>query len=105
MTTSIKNTILCVWRATLLETNQIGQFEEWLKTEFGATGKFVETVTTLPSAGEEGGRKDVLFTVLQSDVPSFAVKRLAYGISWFSDYVANEGHIIPQDVSDRYEGE
>ena len=97
------NSILCVWPATVVEPDEADNFNEWLADEFGVTGEYVEGIETLPD-GEpgSGGRIDTLFRVASDDISKFAVPRLNCGIRWYSDYVNNSRHIVPDDIIERY---
>jgi len=96
---------LCVWPGTVVGANEIENFEQWLKDEFGVRGKYCEEVLTLPTEGVEGtgGRNDLFFRVHDEDVMKFAVKRLVFGISWWEDVLGNgNGVLYPQNILDKY---
>lgn len=94
-----------VWPGTLLAESDVGEFESWIKEELGAEVVFLECVTTLPdrnSYGSKvpgtGGRIDLLFAVRQRDITKFAVKRLAYGMSWIEDVLAKNSGLYESRV-------
>lgn len=101
---------ICVWPATLVKgtDSTIEDFEKWLHDEFGVKGKYLEEFKTLPDATNEnpipetGLRNDLIFMVENNGVMKFAIPRLAYGISWWDDYVNNNLSIIPKDILDKY---
>jgi len=94
---------LCV-----LQGDDWGQFETFLKDQEGLRMKFLETFETLPGNGGSGGRKDTLFYMHKEDVGRFAIIRIKlnmFGIfvKWYEDAVDNGGNeIYPQYILKKY---
>lgn len=96
---------VAVWPGTLvvgeltepeLQQRSIDGFEKWILEDLGVRIQYLEEVTTSPGAG---GRVDALFAVHAEDVLVFATKRLAYGMRWIEDVLAEhngEHEIYPQ---------
>lgn len=83
---------VCIWRGTTVKEEEIPEFEKFFMDEFGVRVQYLETIDTLPDTcdcgitqPDTGGRNDVFFAVHKEDIPKFAVKRLAHGISWIED--------------------
>ena len=97
---------LCVWEGTIVGADEVANFENWLQSEFGVRGKYVEEIKTLPTPGEEettGGRNDLFFRVHNDDIEKFAVKRLAFGIRWWEDVLGNgNGVLYTNEVLEKY---
>lgn len=101
---------VCVWPGTILEKDQVGEFEQWVADEFGTRVKYLETVVTGPDLDENGkpvlgtgGRHDLMFAVHSEDVGKFAVPRLKAGMRWLEDiYLNGHGHIYPDRVKEQY---
>ena len=99
--------LVCVWPATLVDKEQISEFEDWFKNEFGIECQYLEEVKTFPDRDEDGnivedtgGRNDVFFAIKNEDVPKFAIKRLGYGIRWAEDAVPQDENIYPEYVKE-----
>lgn len=98
-------TQLCVWMGTLLGDVDANTFEKEMFKMFGAKVKFAEEVVTLPcpAKNEGGGRHDLFFYVRTADIYQFAIKRLAAGIRWWEDVLANGyGYQYPKYILDKY---
>ena len=100
---------LCVWPATLVGVKKIKEFETFILKNLGARVKYVEEVKTLPDKDKlgntkpgTGNRNDVLFYIHDEDISRFAIKRLAYGIRWWEDVLANNKNIYPNEVLKKY---
>lgn len=92
----------CVWRATVIKPEEVAAFQNWMYETFKIDVIYVESITTLPGRGAEGGRTDVIFKMTDLNLGSFAIKRLPLGISWMEDYFDNESDIIPEDIRKKY---
>lgn len=89
-------TQVCVWPGTLLEENQIQEFENFF-AEQGFRVQFLESIITMPDRDDTGakvpgtgGRTDIIFALHDEDVMKFAVPRLQMGIRWIEDVLDNE---------------
>jgi hypothetical protein len=100
---------LCVWPGTLLDEEQIPDFEKFFLDEMGTRVKYhtqIKTNPDLDSSGnpvpETGGRSDVFFYVHSEDVSRFAVPRLQMGIRWWEDVIKynDNAHLYPQSFID-----
>ena len=107
------NAILVVWEGTVVEPNEVDEFEEWVQEEFGVSAQYETQYETLPTMqlGEPvqntGGRNDLLFWVSQEDIGKFAIPRLAYGMRWWSDAVSSVnggGELVPDEILTAYGG-
>jgi len=85
---------LCVWPGTLLEENEIQDFVDFFKDDFGVRVEYKTTLVTRPDLDEKGravpetgGRHDVFFYVHDEDVMKFATARLGLGIRWWEDVI------------------
>lgn len=94
MNTENKFTQLCVWPGTILEENEINDFEEWIKDTFNVRVKYHTQVKTNPDLDENnnivpdtGGRNDLFFYIHSDDILHFAVKRLQIGMRWWEDVI------------------
>ena len=65
---------LCVWEGTLVEHGQEAGIEKFFLDEFKVHIKYVDKFLTLPGKGGPGGRSDVLFALLDSEMTKFAKK-------------------------------
>lgn len=74
---------LCVWEHTIVGSENVKEFEQWLKDCFDVNGKFVEEIYL------NENRTDVLFSIEDDDVSKFAIKRLQFGIRWWEDVLDN----------------
>lgn len=89
-------TQVCVWPGTIVGPEHIEAFEQWLLDDFGARGKYLEEIKTLPDMEDgypvegTGGRTDLFFVIHREDVGKFAVPRLQFGMRWVEDVIANE---------------
>ena len=84
-----------VWPGTLLPESDISKFIDWLSSQFGVRGQYLETIVTLPrdeDGPESGGRHDVFFSVHDDDLPQFSVPRLEWGIFHVESIFLNLGH-------------
>ena len=88
-------TQLCVWPGTLVGADSIKEFEEFMLEAMGARVIYEAEIKTLPDyengqhVPETGGRNDLFFWVHDEDIPTFALKRLPYGIRWWEDVMSN----------------
>ena len=89
-------TQVCIWPGTLMNEEQIPEFEEWFKEEFGTRVQYLESIETAPDRDENGyqvegtgGRHDVFFAVHSEDGGKFAIPRLGMGIRWVEDAVSS----------------
>lgn len=82
---------VCVLEGVILEESEIPVFEKWIYDETGARVKYLETIITSPDTGDSntGGRHDIIFTIHNEDISSFAVKRFNYGIRWIEDVLSD----------------
>ena len=87
---------VCIWPGTIVEENQIQEFEDWFKKQ-GYRIQFLESIRTDPDRDETGakvpgtgGRTDLVFAVHDEDVMKFAIPRLQMGIRWIEDVLDNE---------------
>lgn len=87
---------MAVWPGTMLRSDEIDEFINFVRETLGARIKFVGTVITLPDEGSPGGRHDVMFLVHNSDIEIFAVKRFRAGMRWLEDVLQSEPTIYPR---------
>ena len=92
-------TQLCVLRGVTDELPELGTA---MTEAFDCRFKMATAFETLPDSTGPGGRRDVLFWVHDGDVGKFTVRRLAYGISWWEDYLSNSAELIPDRIRDEY---
>lgn len=90
---------LCVWEGTVLEDDEIPDFEKFLLDELHARVKLVGSVETGPGDGGEGGRTDLFFLVHDEDIPKFSVRRLRCGMRWWEDVTKS---IYPEEFKKAY---
>lgn len=79
---------VCVWPGTIVGTDDSQKFTDWMKEEFGVRIQYLEEIETAEDSTGPGGRNDLFFGVHEDDIGKFAVKRLAYGIRWIEDVLA-----------------
>jgi len=100
---------VCIIHGLILKDDEEKDFEEEIKKVFDTRIQFLETIKTSPNLdnGElvegTGGRHDVFFAVYNDDVGKFAVPRLANGIRWIEDVLAECNYrspIYPKRVFD-----
>ncbi len=98
---------VCVWPGTLIESDKIQEFEEFMLKEFNTRIQYLETIVTYPDkkGGEviegTGGRHDVFFAVHDEDIANFSVPRLIAGIRWIEDVLSKHNYkckIYPERV-------
>lgn len=94
---------VAVWRATVVGTEKVQEFESWMKEEFGGEIKYIKELKTRPTENGSGGRNDVLFYVHDDIIESFAIKRFEFGgeISWLEDVLDNESSELYPLYSDK----
>lgn len=109
----VEDGVLTLWPGTpVREADLYGpeSIHDFFKKSFDIEVTPVGCVTTLPDvdgAGENiegtGGRQDFFFFVKVSDVPKFAIKRLQFGMRWWSDVYFNGGEdIYPPEFLSAY---
>lgn len=93
---------ICVWPGTIVGEEEIEDFTKFMKEELNSSVIYLEEVKTKPDIenGETvpntGNRNDVIFAVKDTDVPHFALARLAYGIRWLEDvYFNHQSYLYP----------
>lgn len=107
-------TQVCIWPGCIVvddnDSNQdnINKFEQFMFDNFKARVQYLEEIKTKPDHDKElniikdtGGRNDLFFTVHNESIGHFAVPRLAVGIRWIEDVLANGNyrcHIYPDRV-------
>lgn len=99
-------TQVCVWPGTMVGTDNINAFIQFVADELGARVQYLEEVFTFPDKnmyGEPvsgtGGRCDLFFAVHSGDIPKFALARLKYGMRWLEDVYGNrQGHLYPKRI-------
>jgi len=87
---------VCCWPGILLVNSMtfktkkeaVRLFENAMKKTMGTRVQYLEEIITNPGQGGEGGRNDLFFAVHHVDVSRFAVPRLAMGIRWIEDAIA-----------------
>ena len=97
---------LCVWEGTLVEHGQEAGIEKFFLDEFKVHIKYVDKFLTLPGKGGPGGRSDVLFALLDSEMTKFAMIRIHMGdCRWWSDYIMihHSRSIIPLNILHKYD--
>lgn len=94
-------TQVCVWPGTLVGSEQIEAFEQFILDDLGARAQYLEEVKTAPDLDQKGypiegtgGRNDLFFAIHSEDVGKFAVARLAYGMRWLEDVYGNGGGVL-----------
>lgn len=96
---------LCVLPATL-PPDDVNEFEEFFKENFGVKVKFAEQTYTLPDPGKgdtTGGRSDLLFYIHDKDVGKFAVPRLRMGVRWWEDiFYNNQEYLYNEEILNKY---
>jgi hypothetical protein len=96
---------LCVWERTLVGTENVQEFIEWLNEQFGVRGKYCEEVKTLPTPNVSGtgGRNDLFFYIHDEDVSKFSIPRLMFNIRWWEDVLGNgNGCLYPKEILEKY---
>ena len=90
---------VCVWPGTIVEPGDEENFVQLIKEIFDTQVQYLEQIKTKPDLDtdglpieDSGGRNDLFFAVHQDDVGKFAVPRLAYGIRWIEDAMAEHNH-------------
>jgi hypothetical protein len=84
---------VAVWEATIINEDQIDEFEQFIMENLNAKILFLEVCLTKPDFGNgievigTGCRSDIFFAidVKNSDFNYFATQRFAYGIRWIED--------------------
>ena len=100
-TLDVGDDVLVVWPGcTVTEADDTATF---FKDSFGIEMRVVGCVETVATPDGEGGRHDFFFVVKGADVPSFALRRLGYGMRWWEDIFGNgrEGE-YPSDFLEAY---
>ena len=94
---------LCVMPSTIVEPNQVTDFEEFIKEEFGIRVKFETTVKLNQLNQDDENKVDTLFYLHTDDIKKFAIRRLSTDIKWWEDYVDN-GYTenYPEEILERY---
>lgn len=95
-------TQVCVWPGCLVEGDVKG-FLKFLRDELGVRAQYLEEMDTGPDRDgdggpvrDTGGRNDVFFAVHDDDLSGgFAVQRLAIGIRWIEDVLAEGNYSSP----------
>ena len=94
-------TQLCVWVGTILEDNQIREFEEFF-SDIGYRVKYSDKFKETKSRGLDN-LSCILFYIHKDDIPRFAIRRFNFGnISWWEDYVDNWKEYIPKTILSKY---
>jgi hypothetical protein len=95
-------TIVCVWPATIISSEEVPEFEKFFQDEMGVRVQYLESIKTNPdlvegcSVNGTGGREDILFGVHGEDIGKFAIPRLQFGIRWLEDvYFNDQGYLYP----------
>lgn len=101
---------VCVWAGTIVEPEQVKEFEKMFKDDMGVRVQYLETIETAPDLTKDGfpvegtgGRQDVFFAVHSDDVMKFSVPRLTMGIRWIEDVLAEGNYrqkIYPERVEE-----
>ena len=101
---------VCVIHGLDVPDNEVKDFEEKVGEVFGVRIQFLETISTDPDlkdgkpVKDTGGRHDVFFAVHNDDISRyFFVRRLAHGIRWIEDVLAEcnyQSPIYPKRVFD-----
>ena len=84
-----------VWPGTLLPEDEIGKFIDFLSSQFGVRGQYLETIITLQcekDGPDSGGRHDVFFAVHDDDVRAFSAARLEWGMFHVESIFLNLSH-------------
>jgi hypothetical protein len=86
-------TQVCVWPGTVVGSDNVKDFESFIKAEFGVRAQYLEEIITSPSIKQgfpvenTGGRNDLFFAIHTDDIVKFAVPRLNLGIRWVEDVI------------------
>ena len=109
---------VCVWPGTVVnysgnpanlsegeKMNEIAQFVEFMKDNFGVCVQYLEEILTNPDPDdcESGGRNDLFFAVADEDIGKFAIPRLQYGIRWIEDALSSvnrTAYLYPERVKE-----
>lgn len=93
---------VCVWPGTLVGKKETNNFVEFIKENSGVRVQYLEEIVTFPNLDEyenpvkdTGGRNDLFFAVHQDDIAHFALPRLALGIRWIEDVLAECNYSSP----------
>lgn len=92
---------VCVWPGTIVNPDQIEEFEKFMLDQFNTRVQFLETIVTYPDKKDgkdvegTGGRHDVFFAVHIDDVGKFALPRLRAEIRWVEDVLAHGNYRNP----------
>lgn len=85
---------VCVWEGVVVAESEVEDFLAFIRDELGARAQYLESLTTGPGKGGPGGRTDVLFSVHEDDIGTFAIRRLRAGVRWIEDVFANGGDVL-----------
>ena len=90
---------LVLWLGTIVGEENINEFEEYFKNEYGFNVKYHSEFKLL----NENKNNCVLFYIHSEDIPKFALFRLnTDDMKWFEDYVENNPSEISDDVWNIY---
>lgn len=101
---------LCMWPSTICDRDDINEFKQFFKKEFGVRVKYETQVLTLADVDngravpDTGGRNDLFFYIHNDDISKFAVPRLQVGIRWWEDVIKynDNSHLYTEDFLNRY---
>lgn len=95
-------TQVCVWPGTIVEPEEIEEFQQFLKQNMDVDVQYLETIVTFPNKDENGndisgtgGRHDVFFAIADKDIGKFAIPRLSLGIRWIEDVLSSYNYSSP----------
>jgi hypothetical protein len=87
-------TQVVVWPGTVLEAEQVPEFEQWMMDEFRTRAQYLETILTAPTMRNgapvegTGGRSDLFFAIHTEDIANLAISRFEFGMRWVEDVIA-----------------
>lgn len=91
-----------VWIGTILEDNQIEDFENWFKNDLGFHVEY-ETSFKL-QGGFYKGYECILFSIANGDIPMFTTFRIHHmdEFKWYEDFYDHFKPHIPQKIKRNY---
>jgi len=87
---------VCVWEGITVPDNEIKEFENHFKNEYGVRIKFIEVWFK-----KSIGVAYCLFKIHEDDISKFATIRFSIGrIRWIEDVIDNNKSLFPKRIKD-----
>ena len=92
---------LVVWLGTIVGKENVDDFEEYFKNEFGFRIKYHSEFKLL----NEYETNCVLFYIYSEDISKFSIFRIqnASDLKWFEDFVDNNPSLIKDEIWELYD--